>query len=186
MPPRRALASLTFVLGLGAGRAASAQSIIKHPGEHPTYSFEAEPHFAFAPFQAGGLGPGFRGTFVALDNGFVPSINDSIGVGVGLDWIFYGRHCAGGPPQVCLSESDTLIPVVMQWNFWLHPRWSVFGEPGVAFHFRTHADHGFAFDAFTIYGGARYHFTDRITLTMRLGAPVIHDNVISVGVSFLL
>jgi hypothetical protein len=186
MSPRHVGALAALVLGLGAGRVARAQSIIKHPGEHPTYSFEAEPQFAFAPFQDGGLGPGFRGTFVAVDNGFVSSINNSIGIGFGLDWIFYGQHCSGGPPRDCVTVSDAIIPVVLQWNFWLHPRWSVFGEPGVAFHLRTHAHHDFAFDAFTIYGGARYHFTDHVTLTLRVGAPVIHDNVISVGVSFLL
>jgi len=185
MSPRHAAALGTLLLGLGAGRTASAQSIIRHPGEHPTYSFEAEPHLAVAPFEAGGVGPGFRGTFVAVDNGFVPSINDSIGIGVGLDWLFYGDHCAG-TPRVCATQSDAMIPVVMQWNFWLHPRWSVFGEPGIAFHFRSHIDHDFVFDAFTIYGGGRYHITDRITLTMRLGVPVIHDNAVTIGVSFLL
>ena len=47
-------------------------------------------------------------------------------------------------------------------------------------------NNSFAFDAFTIYGGGRYHFNDHIALTLRLGAPLIHDNVISIGVSFLL
>jgi len=179
------LAIGVFLLGLGAGPLARAQSIIKHPGEHPTYSFEAEPHLAIAPFRADGVGPGFRGTFVAVDNGFISSINNSIGIGVGLDWVFYGENC-GGTPRNCSTRSDAIVPVVLQWNFWLHPHWSVFGEPGVAFHFRSHDDHDFAFDAFTIYGGGRYHFNDHIALTLRLGAPLIHDNVISVGVSFLL
>jgi hypothetical protein len=66
----------------------------------------------------------------------------------------------------------------MQWNFWLSTHWSVFGEPGLAFG----SDNGrgtFLWPAF--YAGGRYHFTDRIALTMRLGYPDF-----SLGVSFLL
>jgi hypothetical protein len=175
MFPRRPLAIIALLLGLGVDRLAAAQSIIKHPGDHPRYSFEAEPHFSLAPFHEGGLGPGFRGTFVVLDNGFIPKINNSIGIGVGLDWVFYGKN-----------KSDVMIPLVMQWNFWLHPRWSVFGEPGLNMHIRKNMGDDIVFDAFTIYGGGRFHFNDQIALTLRLGAPFIHDNVISIGVSFLL
>ena len=88
--------------------------------------------------------------------------------------------------QHCETQTDVMIPVVMQWNFWLHPRWSVFGEPGIQLHLRTHLGDDFVFDAFTIYGGGRFHFNDSIALTLRLGAPILHDNVITVGVSFLL
>ena len=187
MLPKRPLACLALLLGLGVDRLASAQNIIKHPGDHPRYSFEAEPHLSLAPFHEGGIGPGFRGTFVVLDNGFVKSINNSIGIGVGLDWIFYGQHCEGGMPmQRCENQTDVMIPIVMQWNFWLHPKWSVFGEPGFAMHLRTHMGDDFVFDYFTIYGGGRFHFNDSIALTLRLGAPIIHDNVITIGVSFLL
>jgi hypothetical protein len=162
---------------------AGAQSIIKHPGDHPRYSFEAEPHLAVDPFGAEGFGPGFRGTVVLVDNGFVSSINNSIGLGFGLDWIFYSDHCDG--PR-CQNHSDALIPVVLQWNFWLHRQWSVFGEPGIAFHVRTHTNDKFDFDPFVIYGGGRFHFSDAAALTLRLGAPTWHDNVFSIGVSFLL
>src|SRR5215471_2868339 len=165
---RRHLAWAVVLAGTLTGQRASAQSIIKHPGEHPRYSFEAEPHLAVVPFHDGAIGPGFRGTFVVVDNGFVRSINNSVGVGIGLDWAFYGH-----------DATDVMVPVVMQWNFWLHPHWSVFGEPGILFHFRHHKDHDFAFDPFTIFAGGRYHFNDSVALTLRLGAPVIHDNVIS-------
>ena len=175
MLPRRFLLLCVLLLGLGVDRVASAQNIIKHPGDHPKYSFEAEPHFAVAPFHEGGLGPGFRGTFVVLDNGFVKTINNSIGIGVGLDWIFYGHH-----------QSDVMIPLVMQWNFWLHPKWSVFGEPGFQMHIRTNKGDDVVFDAFTMYGGGRFHFNDSIALTLRLGAPFFHDNTITIGVSFML
>lgn len=179
-----ALAALA--LACGVTRSARAESIIKHPGDHPRYGFEAEPHLAL-PMNFDGFGPGFRGTIVLVDNGFVSSINNSVGLGFGLDWIFYGDHCHGvNWDRRCDTRGEVILPVVMQWNFWLHPRWSVFGEPGIAFHARGgHGDH-FDLDWFTIYLGGRYHFNDTMALTMRLGAPLIHENVFSIGVSFLL
>ena len=100
---------------------ADEHSIIRSPGDHPAYIFEAEPHVlvGFAgPFDNdGNFGVGFRGT-VHIANGFVPSINDSVGVGFGFD--------VG-------TNGHVLVPVVMQWNFWLSTHWSVFGEPGFAF-----------------------------------------------------
>jgi hypothetical protein len=154
------------VLLAGADARADEHSIINQYGEHPSYVFEAEPHLSLGfgyPFDGGNwLGLGFRGTF-NLTNGFVKSINDSIGIGFGLDFApGYGGYF--------------LIPVVMQWNFWLSTHWSVFGEPGIAF---TNAPFR-AFDP-VLYAGGRFHFTDRIALTMRAGYPDF-----SVGISFLL
>jgi len=190
MPNRSLLAgqavlAATVVLSLTGG--AAAQATIKSPGNHPHYSFEAEPHLALS-YKAG-VGPGFRGTFVLLDNGFIRSINNSIGLGLGADWLFYSEHCDGPPPaRVCESVGDVLVPVVLQWNFWMVQWLSVFGEPGVVFHFQHGRGDGFAFDPFTIYGGARIHFSDAVALTLRLGAPQIfkRDNVLTIGVSFLL
>lgn len=170
-----------------ASSTAGAESIIKNPGDHPRYSFEAEPHLALDPYGGRtGFGPGFRGTFTVLHNGFVSTINNSIGIGVGLDWLFYDRDC---PRNVdCDQVTDALLPVVLQWNFWLHPQWSVFGEPGVAFHIRNGPDDKFRLDPFVIYGGARFHFSESVALTFRVGAPVWRDwgSTLSVGVSFLL
>jgi hypothetical protein len=185
MSARTALGLLVFSALALAPSLAGAQSIIKHPGDHPRYSFEAEPHLAMDPWaENAGFGPGFRGTFVVMDNGFVQTINNSIGIGVGLDWLFYGHGCPR--ERDCKTPTDFVVPVVMQWNFWLHPKWSVFGEPGVAFHFRSNGGDKFDFDPFVIYGGGRFHFTDNVTLTMRLGAPTWHHSAFSIGVSFLL
>jgi hypothetical protein len=170
--------------GLALGRSAAAESIIKHPGDHPKYGFEAEPHLAIDPFDHFGIGPGFRGTVVLVDNGFVSSINNSVGLGFGVDWVFFGNDC--GPNHHCPNGSDFIVPLVMQWNFWLSPEWSVFGEPGIAFHFHGGNGDHVAFDPFTFYGGGRYLFSDEVALTLRWGAPFFHDNVLSVGVSFLL
>lgn len=161
--------SLAAVLGTTAGNAAADESIIKNPGDHPDYRFEAEPHglIGFAgPFEQGrgDFGAGFRGTIIIVDNGFIKSINNSVGIGFGGDLFF--RH------------GTLFIPVVMQWNFWLSTHWSVFFEPGIGFSpnaFRGGVIHP------TFYLGGRYHFNEKVSLTMRLGYPVS-----SIGASFFL
>jgi hypothetical protein len=71
-------------------RSANAeQAIIKQPGEHPHYFFEAEPHVLlgwprFRDFHDG-PGIGFRGTIPLVFNGFVSTINNSVGIGFGFD-----------------------------------------------------------------------------------------------------
>lgn len=167
---RAALASLLAAAAVvfGASTAHADESIIKNPGDHPMYRFEAEPHGLIGlggPFgNRADFGAGFRGTIIIVDNGFVKTINNSVGIGFGGDIFF--------------RNTTVFIPVVMQWNFWLSPHWSVFGEPGV----------GVAVNSAnrmpvvpTGYVGGRYHFNDRISLTLRAGFPAF-----SVGVSFFL
>src|SRR6185295_16301421 len=110
--------SVLAVVGVLVATAASAsgESIIKNAADHPPYRFEAEPHglLGYAgPFRGGkaNLGIGFRGTVIIIDNGFVPSINNSVGIGFGGDVFF--------------AHGTFFIPVVMQWNFWLTTHWSV-------------------------------------------------------------
>jgi len=176
---------------------AHAQSTIKVPGKRPAYSFELEPHALLSPFDApedpsgGGYGLGVRGTIEIAPEGFIPKLNDSVGIGFGLDWIHYSGLSGRGycrrfeyTPQgvpVCVetsahSSNYLFVPVVMQWNFWLHRQWSVFGEPGLALTHRS-GDFGVVpvFNA-----GGRFHFNDSVALTMRLGYPSF-----SLGVSFL-
>jgi hypothetical protein len=68
---------------------------------------------------------------------------------------------------------------VMQWNFWLTTHWSVFGEPGIGFAPNAFRGRDVIHPAF--YLGGRYHFNEKISLTMRVGYPSF-----SVGASFLL
>jgi hypothetical protein len=149
---------------LNAAPAKADQSIIKFPGDHPDYVFEAEPHLlvALVPFDEPEFGAGFRGTIEIVDNGFIKTINNTVGIGFGADFTF---------------EERIWIPVVMQWNFWLSRNWSVFGEPGGALRFKKDKLE----PDWVLYGGGRFHFTEYITLTMRIGHPTA-----SVGVSFLL
>jgi hypothetical protein len=165
-----------FVVGAGLltlSAEARAVNTIKQPGLHPDYVFEAEPHFVVGfdvpgPKGKGGFnhafGPGFRGTFELVDNGFIKTINNTVGLGIGLDWLSPG-------------DNDTFwLPVVMQWNFWLSDKWSVFGEPGGGIWFGKASGVRPAF-----YGGGRFHFSDSVALTLRVGYPNI-----AVGVSFFL
>ena len=58
-------------------------------------------------------------------------INNSVAIGFGLDLLHYDSCWYNAP----CSANYIHIPVVMQWNFYVAQRWSVFGEPGlVIFH----------------------------------------------------
>ncbi len=166
------LALVTTAFGTLVALPAGAVNIIKRPGLHPDYVFEAEPHLVVGFDLPGGgkdklgtaFGPGFRGTIELVDNGFVKTINNTVGIGFGLDW---------------LSPTDKnvfWVPVVMQWNFFLTEKWSVFGEPGGGLYFGKASGARPAF-----YAGGRFHFSDDVTLTLRAGYPNV-----AVGVSFLL
>ncbi len=180
--------SVTLASLLVSGEA-DAQATIKRPGAHPRYSFEAEPHLLFSDrgHADDAFGPGFRGTIVVVDNGFVSSINNSVGIGFGADFLLLGdEHCHGR--DNCHTHDVIILPLVMQWNFWLHRKWSVFGEPGLALIFNEdHSDNDLDnrdldIDPIVFGAGGRFHFSDSTTLTMRLGFPVS----VSIGVSFLL
>src|SRR4051812_45955100 len=171
--------------------------IIKNPGDHARYIFEAEPHvvlgFIEPPGYASGagFGLGFRGSIPLLRNGFIPSINNSVAIGFGIDFARYGRgdYCVngGGLPHCAHRRrvdgfNEFYFPVVLQWNFFVSRNWSVFGEPGVALNYHAWSGpHGFDVDPLIFFLGGRYHFSDRVTLTMRIGYPAF-----SVGCSFLL
>ncbi len=167
------LAFVTATLALLPALPAWATNTIKQPGLHPDYVFEAEPHLVVGFDLPGGkgkgklgsaFGPGFRGTVEIVDNGFVKTINNTVGIGFGLDWLSPG------------GDNVFWVPVVMQWNFFLSDKWSVFGEPGGGLYFGKASGARPAF-----YAGGRFHFTDRVTLTLRAGYPNV-----AVGVSFLL
>lgn len=181
----RLIFALVGALAIFTAQNASAdRMIIKQPGAHLNYSFEAEPHLLLDPHDApgrgsdDGFGVGFRGTIPVVDNGFVSSINNNVGIGFGLDWVSYRRYYdCDGRGFNCDDGRFTRfwIPVVMQWNFFLSQNWSLFGEPGGTFHL---TDDDIDLDP-VIFIGARWHFSQTATLTMRLGYPTF-----SLGVSF--
>ena len=139
------ICSLLLLVGLLFTKEARAdeQLIIKHPGDHPVYSVEMEPHLAFAAFlpHAGGYGVGLGGRFSIpiVRNGFVSSINNSVAIGLGLDWIHYDG-CIHDVlfSDNCSNLNTFVLPVVLQWNFFLSTHWSVFAEPGLDLYFRSY------------------------------------------------
>jgi hypothetical protein len=180
------------ILSLGAmvQTPALADETIKHPGDHPKYSVEIEPHVLFGignVYGPGGFGLGGRFSIPIVHNGFVPTINNSVAITFGLDWTHFDWCWYHGP----CSGDYIGFPVAMQWNFYVAQRWSVFGEPGVEIY------HGFISDCPAaqncggrpvvtgiepaIFVGGRYHLSDTTSLTMRIGFPTF-----SFGFSFFL
>jgi hypothetical protein len=185
-------------VGLGARTARAEELIIKRAGDHPAYSVEIEPHLtlAFLIPSAGssGIGLGGRFTIPIVKNGFISSINNSVGIGLGLDWVHYnGCYAHWGNAAACSNLEVLYFPIVMQWNFFLSTHWSVFAEPGLAI---TNYSYGSCVDApgvvcgnapnslgvdpLIFFAGGRYHFSGTTSLTMRIGWPYM-----SVGVSFM-
>jgi hypothetical protein len=196
-----ALASVFLLLSLP--RTSRAQ--IREPGNHPRYSVEFEPHLALGltdppgEGRGDGIGPGLRLGIALTHDGFLPKLNDSVALGVGVDWLFYdgddqvrarcGRFVeAPNDTNVCVelgnragSSNYLFFPAVMQWNFWLHRRASVFAEPGLGLHFARFGEDSDLGASPVIGLGGRFHFIDAVALTLRLGYPTS-----SLGVSLLL
>jgi len=185
---------------------ASAQ--IKQPGAHARYPVELEPHLIvqwddYAPCANAGFGPGLRATIPFLENGPIPKINNNMGIGFGLDWAHSGisANCAAYYRNgIYYGNGYTAdiwtIPVVVQWNFFLLPKVSVFGEAGLVLqHYRYDNDYngncpnnGICNGTFSENGaapsfaaGGRFLVSDSVGFLLRLGFPYL-----SAGVSILL
>ena len=209
--PRSLLATLAGLCVLATCADSAGQSIIRYRGDHAPYAVELEPHLVLGLFDppgsasGTGLGAGGRASIQIVKNGFIPTINNSVAIGFGLDFLSYsgGAVASRGTcvryapnpapdpspgvaaPPVCVEVQQggsptnyAVLPVVMQWNFYLTRKWSVFGEPGLAFYWD---DYAWLRASPVLYLGGRYHFSDRTTLTLRLGYPTF-----SLGVSFFL
>jgi hypothetical protein len=159
---------------------ARADDTIKRPGDHPRYHVEIEPHGLLGygvVYPDSGFGLGARFSIPIVQNGFIPTINNSVAVSFGMDVVYFDT-CGGGCSATYLD-----FPVAMQWNFYVAQHWSVFGEPGlVVGHGFLSGPYGFpdtwVYPAFFV--GGRYHLSDKVSLTMRVGFPTLF----SFGVSF--
>ena len=159
-----------MLLGVSAAPslAFADEVVFSNPGDHPAYRFEIEPHGLLGfggPFRYGHaeLGAGLRGTVVLVDNGFIRTINNSVGVTFGADVFFSG--------------ATVFLPVAMQWNFWLTNHFSVFAEPGLGLTLNQYADRDYLHPILSL--GGRYHLSDHVALTVRAGYPAL-----SIGASF--
>jgi hypothetical protein len=176
--------------------AVAGDNTIRQPGDHPSYAVEIEPHVDFAWFDyagyagigsTAGIGLGARFTIPIVKNGFVPTINNTVGIGFGGDWVYFG--CSA--PNVSCGVSTLYFPVVMQWNFYVAQRWSVFGEPGFSFNYAFYNNGACGNNKTGCFGsnlfpgpvfevGGRYHINEHFALTARLGYPDF-----TFGVSFM-
>jgi hypothetical protein len=104
-----------------------------------------------------------------VHNGFVTSINDSVGISFGAD------------KDPLLKGKQFWFPLALQWNFWLATHWSVFGEAGISTQLdddrvaRVHP---------AVYAGGRLHLSEVVALTARISLPSLP--AASFGVSFFL
>jgi hypothetical protein len=198
-PPMRTLYTVVLAcfLLVTHTRTTLADDTIKHPGDHPHYAVELEPHLLFGwnhVYAGDGFGLGGRVSIPVTHTGFVPTINNSVAISFGLDWLRYSDcyYYFRGYAYGCGADYFE-FPVALQWNFYVAHHWSVFGEPGIYIYhgsFDTgycnapgfppcgYANQTGVDAAFWI--GARYHFSEAVALTMRLGYPTL-----SIGVSFM-
>ncbi len=185
---------------------------IKSPGAHPDYSVEVDPHLVLGladhPWgsSTNGWGAGARISIPIVEQGPIRTINNSMAIGFGADWVHFSDTCWGywyhGAPvnypyatQDCTANT-LWFPVVLQWNFWLTKVVSVFGEPGLSIVHRSWdwwwaspaCQYGWCkttqsttdLEPFVFFAGARFLFSQSAGLTIRLGWPYA-----SVGASLL-
>jgi hypothetical protein len=181
----------------------AAQAQIKSPGAHESYSAELEPHLVVQwtdepAWDDEGFGLGFRASFPVLDNGPITTINNSLAIGVGLDWAHFDDACdvfnLNNFDDDC-AANDFWVPVVVQWNFFFSKVVSAFPELGLAIqHSRwdvgvcRRGNNFVRCNDFTdtdvelvLWLGVRFHVADGFAITLRLGTPSL-----LIGASFFL
>lgn len=186
--------------------AASASAQIDRPGNHPNYAAEIEPHLVVQwddePWwDDDGIGLGLRATIPIVQDGPVRTINNSLGIGFGLDWAHFDDACWGPGPRPNFTDDcsadDFWLPVVVQWNFFFSDLISAFPELGLGIqHTRwdgewcgrgnnlylcTDGDSSDTDVELLLWLGVRFHLADSFALTLRLGTPSL-----LLGASFFL
>jgi hypothetical protein len=179
--------------------ASSALAQIKEPGRHRAYSIELEPHLLMQfdrtwGARGVGYGPGFRATLPILQNGPIPKINNSLGIGAGLDWSIF-NDCDGKAESADCTVNQVWVPVVAQWSFFFTPIVSAFAELGASLTNRK-LDYSkncpfvsdsecqkqnFSWFQPVLFVGGRFSFSKTAGLLVRLGTPYL-----SIGADFTL
>ena len=200
--------SIALLAGLAVSAvAARADAQIDRPGAHIKYVAEVEPHLVIQwddePWwDDDGIGLGVRGTIPVIEDGPVKTINNSLGIGFGLDWAHFDDACWGPGPRPNVlnddcSADDFWVPVVVQWNFFFSDLISAFPELGLGIqHTRWDGDwcgngrnlyvcgDGDSSDTdieLVLWLGVRFHLAESFALTLRLGTPSL-----LLGASFFL
>jgi hypothetical protein len=192
---------VVFACVLLPARSANAEPL--RADHTPRYQVELEPHLVLqwtrGPYwNDDGVGVGFRASVPILADGLIRDFHDNLAVSFGLDWSHFGDcgRWGGG----CGSDAF-LIPIVLQWNFFVTDWLSLFPEFGLAIeHARwvwdgplprdcdgPKAGPGVCRDGsatnveLVVWFGARFTLARTIALTVRLGTPSV-----LFGVSFFL
>lgn len=186
---------------------AQAETVIRHPGQHTPYSFELEPHLAFdwwsdRKWVGDGVGPGVHFAIPFMHQGPITSINNNMAIKFGVDVTFGGgcygntRYWNGYDRYNCGDTTSILLPIALQWNFYITDIITVFGEAGLMIRharqsYNVGCVNGICRDGYRqsysdTYGdlytaaGAKFMFGRSIGLTVRMGYPHV-----TVGASFL-
>lgn len=176
------LAALVVALGmLSVATPANAQ--IRRGQGRRIQGVRPEVHLDFG---ADDIGIGFRIDIPIIPDGFLGgnAPDDEFVLSPGIDLMFFDFdsdvcHNHDGRGDHCHDDDIGFWPVLMaQWNIYLNDKWSVFPELGIVFligddYRRGHRGHGdknfFVTPAASI--GARWHFSRRMSLLMRLNFP---------------
>ena len=187
------LTAVSLAATAWSGRArADEEWLGETPGRHRTYKLELEPHADFAlggGRDVTGFGLGARVGIPLVENGFIKTLNNSVALSTGLDWISYSG-CYSLQFGDCSSITALWLPVTMQWNFYLTPSWTVFGELGASVRRVSYGDNcGGTAGSFadgsdaqqecgtsattklrpSLWLGGRYHLTESQAITARIG-----------------
>lgn len=202
IPATKAIAFAIATCGVFTLGVAQAQSVIKQPGNHPSYGVDLEPHAVFGwddnYYGGSAFGLGIRATIPFLRNGPISTINNDMGIGFGLDWVTTGscnRNYYYQPNNgyYDCSAYAIYVPIVLQWNFYITDIITVYGEPGFAIRY-AHVSatlpyqnlprdysYGYTDPILVMSGGAKFMFGKTVGLNVRVGYPYF-----TVGASFLL
>jgi len=186
------LSSILFLTAAALTLATGAQAQVDRPGAHDRYTAEVEPHLVLQHTDDDGIGLGIRASFPIIENGPIRTINNSLALGIGLDWSHWDDECPG-PFDDC-DGNDFWIPMVVQWNFFFSDLISAFPEIGLGLEYEEWDDDylecgrsdwcdddGDIDVELVLWLGVRFHLAREVALTVRLGTPSI-----LIGASFFL
>jgi hypothetical protein len=183
---RRALGLLLAAGLLLPCSAASADVFIKQAGRHDS-SVELELHGIArwqdrVAYNGLGTGVGLRLGIPIIRNGFISRLNNQVAINFGADLFFWPYYN---------SYVNLVIPVTLQWSFYLAGIFSFFAEAGVGLEWFPNGDPGHVgwwgtpwlgfWPGLAV--GCRFHFGGNArfpALTLRAGFP----SGFNVGVSF--
>ena len=105
-----------------------------------------------------------RATIKIVDPGFIPKLNNTVGITFGID----ATNCQG-----CRAGYGWSLwtPVGINWSFFITDKFSAFADLG--FNLRTEGFYHHVWPDFMFELGGRYHFNDHVALMFRVGYPFV-------------